>query len=102
MAKKKKREREAEVLSNAKKQESEIEAELVNGDSHNKKKKKKKKEIRGDDGEAQQIPTVSIAVSGSIIDNAQSLELATRVLSLSLCSSSSFAPIFYLCILFGC
>lgn len=89
MAKKKKREREAEALCNAEKQVSEIEVELVNGDSHNKKKKKKKKEIKGGDDEAQEIPTVSIAVSGSIIDNAQSFELATRVLSLSLPSPLS-------------
>ncbi|KAF3457176.1 hypothetical protein FNV43_RR01833 [Rhamnella rubrinervis] len=79
MTKKKKREREAEAVSNADKQESEIEAELVNGDSHKKKKKKTKRKFKGDDDEAQLIPTVSIAVSGSIIDNAQSLELATRL-----------------------
>ncbi|XP_052188893.1 uncharacterized protein LOC127799172 [Diospyros lotus] len=60
--------------------------ELVNGDSqetkHHPKKKKKKKnkrEIDRHDVGPREIPTVSIAVPGSIIDNAQSLELATRL-----------------------
>ncbi|XP_015888025.1 uncharacterized protein LOC107423027 isoform X2 [Ziziphus jujuba] len=77
MAKKKKREREAEAPK-AEKPEPEIEAELVlNGDSN--KKKKKKKTVVKDGDETQHIPTVTVAVPGSIIDNAQSLELATRV-----------------------
>jgi len=38
-------------------------------------KKKKKKQKEG----MKEKPTVSIAIAGSIIDNAQSLELATRV-----------------------
>ncbi|XP_057956764.1 uncharacterized protein LOC131150185 isoform X2 [Malania oleifera] len=74
MAKKKKREEaEAEEVG---KPESEL--ELVNGDSPetNKKKKKSKKEKREKEKE---IPTVSIAVPGSIIENAQSFELATRL-----------------------
>ncbi|XP_021290653.1 putative methyltransferase C9orf114 homolog [Herrania umbratica] len=57
---------------------------LLNGDAHKKKKKKKKtkaeKETKSE-AEADEIPTVSIAVAGSIIDNAQSLELATRLAS---------------------
>jgi hypothetical protein len=49
-----------------------------------KKKKKKQKQQRKDGGEVEEKtkmlkPTVSIAVAGSIIDNAQSLELATLV-----------------------
>ncbi|XP_022138246.1 putative methyltransferase C9orf114 [Momordica charantia] len=60
------------------------EAQLVNGCSPEKKKRKKKKkleneEIEGEKREPVSKPTVSIAVSGSIIDNAQSLELATRL-----------------------
>ena len=61
---------------------AENELELTNGDSH-KKKKKKNKERNESDKEvikAKEIPTVSVAISGSIINNAQSLELATRVL----------------------
>lgn len=81
MAKKKKRdeaESEPEVdAQNAQKPEPLNEVELVNGESHKKKKKKKKKHKAHD--EAKEIPTVSIAVSGSIINNAQSFELATRV-----------------------
>lgn len=53
-------------------------AEVVNGDCHEKKKKKKKKNNERDD-EARETPTVSIALAGSIIDNAQSFDLATRV-----------------------
>lgn len=97
MGKKKKRdEPEAVEASNA--EASEV-LELVNGDdSHQtkqEKRKKKKKKHKGDEkgaspaGEprASVIPTVSVAVPGSIVDNAQSLELATRVfLSLSLCA----------------
>ncbi|XP_058077703.1 uncharacterized protein LOC131226053 [Magnolia sinica] len=43
------------------------------------KKKKKKKKLKNEAEENKQIPTVSIAVAGSIIDNAQSFELATRL-----------------------
>lgn len=63
--------------------EPETKLELVNGDSddQNKKKKKKKKRDREkNDVVVEERPTVSIAVPGSIIDNAQSLELATRVI----------------------
>ncbi|KAJ9182074.1 hypothetical protein P3X46_006105 [Hevea brasiliensis] len=75
MGKKKKR---AEV---AERNELEFE-ELSNGDCHRKMKKKKKKErieTEKELTEAKGKPTVSIAVPGSIINNAQSLELATRL-----------------------
>ncbi|XP_044498110.1 putative methyltransferase C9orf114 isoform X2 [Mangifera indica] len=42
-------------------------------------KKKRKKRDKQNDDASNEIPTVSIAVPGSIIDNAQSLELATRL-----------------------
>ncbi|KAL5541623.1 hypothetical protein UlMin_009333 [Ulmus minor] len=75
MGKKKKREGEEENQ----KPENEVEQlELSNGDSQKKRKRKKKKDKKEDD-EPKEIPTVSIAVPGSIIDNAQSLELATRL-----------------------
>ncbi|CAI0466241.1 unnamed protein product [Linum tenue] len=60
---------------------------FINGDSNKKKKKKTRnveneggdeKETEREDG-AKELHTVSVAVSGSIIDNAQSLELATRL-----------------------
>ncbi|PSS33881.1 Methyltransferase [Actinidia chinensis var. chinensis] len=74
MAKKKKRDEPEEVEL----------LKLVNGGSyetkqHKKKKSKKKRENEKDDAEPEATPTVSIAVPGSIIDNAQSLELATRL-----------------------
>ncbi|POO02233.1 methyltransferase C9orf114 protein [Trema orientale] len=77
MAKKKKREAEAQ---NPEKQDQDNEAEnheLPNGDSH--KKKKKKKIDKKERVEAKYIPTLTIAVAGSIIDNTQSYELATRL-----------------------
>ncbi|EOY05604.1 OB-fold-like, putative isoform 2 [Theobroma cacao] len=79
-----------------KKKRAEVEAEpepqtnnhtnpsLLNGDAHKKKKKKKKTKAEKEtnsEAKADEIPTVSIAVAGSIIDNAQSLELATRLAS---------------------
>lgn len=68
MGKKKKR-AEAEAL------EPEIKADdIVNGDSHKKTKKKKHK-----NDQPALIPTVTVAIAGSIIHNAQSLELATRL-----------------------
>jgi len=72
-------ETDAEGVENDK---AENELELTNGDSHKKKKKKKNKERNESDKviKAKEIPTVSVAISGSIINNAQSLELATRVL----------------------
>lgn len=83
MAKKKKRAR-AESESqpeldadNVKKPEPQNEVELVH--EAKKKKKKKKQNNKADNDEAKLTPTVSIAVPGSIIDNAQSLELATRL-----------------------
>lgn len=87
MAKKKRDESEAEsqahLDNNAernKKPESEV--EFVNGDSHekiNKKKKKKKGEREQNNTELNEKPTVTIALPGSIIHNAQSLDLATRL-----------------------
>ncbi|CAM8911845.1 unnamed protein product [Rhodiola kirilowii] len=68
-------------------EEEENHAEVANGVSYDddKKKQKKKKRVKkeeegGEDG-LKGVPTVSIAVAGSIIDNAQSLELATRLAS---------------------
>ncbi|XVE81560.1 hypothetical protein DITRI_Ditri15bG0074600 [Diplodiscus trichospermus] len=85
MGKKKKRlEIEAEAkINNPENSQTDAESNLsfLNGDSHNKKKKKKPKAVKENDTEAKavEIPTVSIAIAGSIIDNAQSLELATRL-----------------------
>lgn len=42
-------------------------------------KKKKKKHAKEEKADPKRKPTVSIAVAGSVIDNAQSLELATLV-----------------------
>lgn len=57
---------------------------VVNGGSNEKEKRKKKKRKKEETGvNSSQTPTVSIAVPGSIIHNAQSLELATRVSSLN-------------------
>ncbi|XP_061991307.1 uncharacterized protein LOC133709544 [Rosa rugosa] len=68
MGKKKKRsEAEEEIKAN----------DIVNGDSHNKTNKKKNKKPKTDT--AAVIPTVTVAIAGSIIHNAQSLELATRL-----------------------
>lgn len=85
MGKKKKR---AEIDAEAEAERNKLELEeLINGDSHTKMKKKKKKKERNETekevNQAKGKPTVSIAVPGSIIDNAQSLELATRVIILS-------------------
>lgn len=68
MAKKKKRDDESEEHSQ--------EPSCVNGTNSDKKKIKKKKEKSK---ELKEKATVSIALPGSIIHNAQSLELATRV-----------------------
>ena len=52
------------------------EYELINDEAQNTKKKlQKKKEAH----KTKEIPTISIALPGSIIDNTQSYELATRV-----------------------
>lgn len=60
----------------AKKREKRKSLEQSDGDIDNPKdEKKKKKTKRKEKGK----PTVSIAVAGSIVDNAQSLELATLV-----------------------
>ncbi|GMN46628.1 hypothetical protein TIFTF001_015804 [Ficus carica] len=78
MAKKKKREPEAQSSEEQEPQNEAKKTELNNGDSH-RKKKTKKKDQKEDGNEAKEIPTVSIAVPGSIINNAQSFELATRL-----------------------
>lgn len=89
MGKKKKR---TETESEVEKPENDKtgdEIHLTNGDSHKKKKKKKEEatnETRKEENKPKQVPTVSIAVPASIIDNTQSFELATRV-SLSLLHS---------------
>ncbi|CAK9173648.1 unnamed protein product [Ilex paraguariensis] len=87
MAKKKKRDdSEAQTKTRAHDAGEDIRAatelELANGgDSHEKRKKKKKKREKEQNNniEPNELPTVSIALPGSIIDNAQSLELATRL-----------------------
>lgn len=56
------------------------ELHLPNGESSEKKKKKKKRQEEQKGGDSNETPTVSVAVPGSIIHNAQSLELATRVM----------------------
>ncbi|KDP40140.1 hypothetical protein JCGZ_02138 [Jatropha curcas] len=76
MGKKKRAEAEAENHQAANK------FDLVNGDPQRKIKKNKNKERNEtvkDENETKETPTVSIAVPGSIINNAQSLELATRL-----------------------
>ena len=87
MGKKKKRRSdfEAETENNT----AENETELINGASRSKKKKNK---THKDKYQATDIPTLTIAVPGSIIHNAQSLELATRVIF----------PLFLSLPLFGC
>ncbi|KAJ6768949.1 CLASS IV SAM-BINDING METHYLTRANSFERASE-RELATED [Salix koriyanagi] len=80
-----KKQKKAEAETDAERVENdkaENELELDNGDSHKKKRRKKNKkrnEIDREVIEAKEIPTVSVAISGSIINNAQSLELATRL-----------------------
>ncbi|KAK4266380.1 hypothetical protein QN277_027314 [Acacia crassicarpa] len=63
--------------------EPQNDCELIDGDAQKMKKKLRKKEkkrnIEKEDYEAKEIPTLSIAVPGSIIDNTQSYELATRL-----------------------
>ncbi|KAL1832480.1 hypothetical protein ACET3Z_002131 [Daucus carota] len=83
MAKKKKRD-DSEEHSQPHHQQLENEPSCVNGsnsDEKTDKKKKKKKKHKEDEKSAQikEKPTVSIALPGSIIHNAQSLELATRL-----------------------
>ncbi|KAF8016914.1 hypothetical protein BT93_H2193 [Corymbia citriodora subsp. variegata] len=87
MAKKQKRRAGAEAEAEpAKATGVEPRNELLNGgggggprDEPGKRSGKKKRRECGGGGESRGIPTVSIAVAGSIIDNAQSYELATRV-----------------------
>lgn len=75
MGKKKKRRSDFEPETEQKTVEDE--AESINGESRSKKKKNK---TQRDMFQAMEIPTVTVAVPGSIIHNAQSLELATRVI----------------------
>ncbi|XP_043696945.1 putative methyltransferase C9orf114 [Telopea speciosissima] len=84
MGKKKRRERtETDAENGEEKNELKNGAnvKLINGDAEGNKeeKKKKKRKQENNNDTTKEIPTVSIAVSGSIIDNAQSLELATRL-----------------------
>ncbi|TXG71991.1 hypothetical protein EZV62_000570 [Acer yangbiense] len=82
MGKKKKRaelEPEPELVDD---RETRNELDPANGDSNEKTKKKKKKKKKRDkqnDDASKELPTVSIALPGSIIDNTQSYELATRL-----------------------
>uniref|UniRef100_A0A2P2L479 Protein C9orf114 n=1 Tax=Rhizophora mucronata TaxID=61149 RepID=A0A2P2L479_RHIMU len=78
----------AEAEAEAARAQNDLEAErdLDNGDSLHIKKKNRKKEKRKernekekDENKAKEVTTVSIAVPASIVDNAQSLELATRL-----------------------
>ncbi|KAG5627865.1 hypothetical protein H5410_013083 [Solanum commersonii] len=79
MGKKKKRaEREAESeLLNTETINEQNDLHIANGDSK-KIKKKKTKEVK-EESVLKEKPTVSVALAGSIIDNTQSLELATRL-----------------------
>ncbi|GKV38532.1 hypothetical protein SLEP1_g46437 [Rubroshorea leprosula] len=78
MAKRKKRADKAEPETGAKNSEERItedqNLDFVNGDSQHSKKREKKKNKK-----AKESSTVSIAIAGSIIHNAQSLELAPRL-----------------------
>lgn len=84
MAKKKRTDSDAEPEVNKPQNED----DLVDGGAHKMKKLKEKKKQKSEEErtEAKEIPTVSIAVAGSIIDNTQSFELATRVCKLPLLS----------------
>ncbi|KAK1434570.1 hypothetical protein QVD17_00317 [Tagetes erecta] len=72
-------------MATKKRDEAEAETHVSNGGSHEKRKKKKKKtskEEQKNDGHVDvdvTPPTVSIALPGSIINNTQSFELATRL-----------------------
>ncbi|KAK2969452.1 hypothetical protein RJ640_011349 [Escallonia rubra] len=82
MAKKKKRDESEAVIHNYNKVDTEI--EFVNGHSHKeddkkKSKKKKKREKEQNGVQLKERPTISIALPGSVIDNTQSFELATRL-----------------------
>ncbi|EEF45365.1 putative methyltransferase C9orf114 [Ricinus communis] len=84
MGKKKKRaEAEAQTETETVENHEPVNDVVVNGDSDRKKKKKKKEKERNErkkeENESKETATISIAVPGSIIDNAQSLELATRL-----------------------
>lgn len=95
MAKKKKRAEleagekleEGRNLKEREKHDLDNNVDLVSGEPNKKKNKKKhKRDKTGTDEVGYESPTVSIALPGSIIDNTQSLELATRVQLLSLAS----------------
>ncbi|KAL8254949.1 hypothetical protein R6Q59_033170 [Mikania micrantha] len=64
-------------MAKKKRDEAEAETHVSNGGSHENRKKKKKNKTR--DGDNVTPPTVTIALPGSIIDNTQSFELATRL-----------------------
>lgn len=88
MAKKKKRAEleagekleEGRNLKEREKHDLDNNVDLVSGEPNKKKNKKKhKRDKTGTDEVGYESPTVSIALPGSIIDNTQSLELATRL-----------------------
>ncbi|KAD5317849.1 hypothetical protein E3N88_17795 [Mikania micrantha] len=64
-------------MAKKKRDEAEAETHVSNGSSHENRKKKKKNKTR--DGDNVTPPTVTVALPGSIIDNTQSFELATRL-----------------------
>lgn len=75
-----KKERKREIAQN--------DASFENGGSdshekHAKKKRKNREKVKEQQNDAvpssTEMPTITVAIPGSIIDNAQSLELATRV-----------------------
>lgn len=88
MAKKKRREIEEETNNGAQNDVSIANGDFESHEKHPKEKKKhrEKEKARKKDTVSLQkeMSTVSIAVPGSIINNAQSFELATRVLSICL------------------
>lgn len=97
-----------------KKEKKREKAETIpeNGDPEsNGKRSKKKKRRNTEEAEQQQnddvpsiaeIPTVTIALPGSIVDNTQSLELATRVIHSSLLERLPFySKLCYIYFIFG-
>ncbi|KAI3695042.1 hypothetical protein L1987_78030 [Smallanthus sonchifolius] len=70
------------IMATKKRDEAEAETHVSNGGSHEKRKKiKHKTRDKGQKNVLMDVtpPTVSIALPGSIIDNTQSFELATRL-----------------------
>ena len=80
MRKKKRVEIEAET-NNPENSQTKTNVNLLNGDAQKKKKSKEEKETNSK-AKAEEISTVSISIASFIIDNAQSLDLATRVSNL--------------------